>query len=255
MALKKSMVTLATLMNKIYEINSYLLELAIKYKINNSFLSQVSIVMTPNHLELRKQNEPKLGAIFVDFTKGAIFHRCHFGNKKNEAIAKAVGIRNGWFPNIVDATAGFGRDAFILSSLGCNVCMFEQNPIVAALLYDGLYRAYRDPYLKTWITKRLTFMYGSSLTGLTNISPKPDVIYIDPMYPIRKKKSLVKKEMQLLRFLIGPDNNSDKLLSLARSVATRRVVVKRPKYAPSLAGMAAQAQINTKRHRFDVYIS
>lgn len=97
----------------------------------------MALVLTPEHLELRKRDEPKLGGIFVDFVGGAMAHRRRFGGGRGEAVAKAVGIKGDYLPDVVDATAGLGRDAFVLASVGCRVRMLERNPVVAALLDDG----------------------------------------------------------------------------------------------------------------------
>ncbi len=43
-------------------------------------------------LQLFKKDEPKLGAIRVDFATGAVAHRRKFGGGKGQAIAKAVGV-------------------------------------------------------------------------------------------------------------------------------------------------------------------
>ncbi len=67
-------------------------------------------------------------------------HRRKFGGGRGEAVAKAVGIKGDYLPD-VDATAGLGRDAFVLASVGCRVRMLERNPVVAALLDDGPARA------------------------------------------------------------------------------------------------------------------
>ncbi|XPE51521.1 class I SAM-dependent methyltransferase [Shigella flexneri] len=83
---------------------------------------------TPEHLELRKRDEPKLGGIFVYFVGGAMAHRRKFGGGRGEAVAKAVGIKSDHSPDVVDATAGLGRDAFVLASVGCRVRMLERNP-------------------------------------------------------------------------------------------------------------------------------
>ena len=42
---------------------------------------------------------------------------------------------------MLDATAGLGRDAFVLASLGCQVTLIERVPAVAALLENGIERA------------------------------------------------------------------------------------------------------------------
>lgn len=215
--------------------------------------SVMALWLTPERLELRKRDEPKLGAIFVDFTGGVMDHRRRFGGGRGEAVAKAVGVKGKILPDVVDATAGLGRDAFVLASIGCRVRMFERHPVVAALLDDGLQRAYRSPEVGEWLRERLTLAHGSSLTALTGLQPRPEVVYLDPMFPHRTKSALVKKEMRVFQALVGADLDADALLAPARALATRRVVVKRPDYAPPLAGIAAQAQVVTKNHRFDIY--
>ncbi|PKE29868.1 16S rRNA (guanine(1516)-N(2))-methyltransferase RsmJ [Rahnella sp. AA] len=213
----------------------------------------MALVLTPERLELRKRDEPKLGAIFVDFVGGTMAHRRKFGGGRGEAVAKAVGIKGSYLPDVVDATAGLGRDAFVLASLGCKVRMLERNPVVAALLDDGLARGYRDAEIGPWLRERMTLLHVSSLTALSELSPKPEVVYLDPMYPHKQKSALVKKEMRVFQGLVGPDEDADGLLEPARRLATKRIVVKRPDYAPPMADIAAQAAVVTKSHRFDIY--
>lgn len=116
--------------------------LAARWELEHDEENLMALVMTPEHLELRKRDEPKLGGIFVDFVGGAMAHRRKFGGGRGEAVAKAVGIKGSYLPDVVDATAGLGRDAFVLASVGCRVRMLERNPVVAALLDDGLTRGY-----------------------------------------------------------------------------------------------------------------
>jgi len=213
----------------------------------------MALVLTPERLELRKRDEPKLGAIFVDFAGGTMAHRRKFGGGRGEAVAKAVGIKGSYLPDVVDATAGLGRDAFVLASLGCKVRMLERNPVVAALLDDGLARGYRDAEIGPWLRERMTLLHASSLTALSELSPKPEVVYLDPMYPHKQKSALVKKEMRVFQGLVGPDEDADGLLEPARRLATKRIVVKRPDYAPPMADIAAQAAVVTKSHRFYIY--
>ncbi|KHS72370.1 16S rRNA (guanine(1516)-N(2))-methyltransferase RsmJ [Pectobacterium brasiliense] len=214
----------------------------------------MALVLTAERLELRKQNEPKLGAIFVDFVGGAMAHRRRFGGGRGEAVAKAVGIKKDYLPDVVDATAGLGRDAFVLAALGCHVRMVERNPVVAALLDDGLQRGYRDAEIGPWLRERLTLLHASSMTALRDITPPPDVVYLDPMFPHKQKSALVKKEMRVFQSLVGADDDADALLEPARALAKKRVVVKRPDYAPPLAGIPAQSMLETKSHRFDFYL-
>ena len=227
--------------------------LAERWNLTSDPDANMALVLTPERLELRKLDEPKLGAIFVDFVGGTMAHRRKFGGGRGEAVAKAVGVKGSYLPNVVDATAGLGRDAFVLASLGCHVRMLERNPVVAALLDDGLERGYRDAEIGPWLRERMTLLHASSLTALSELTPKPEVVYLDPMYPHKQKSALVKKEMRVFQGLVGADEDADGLLEPARRLATKRIVVKRPDYAPPMADIAAQAAVVTKSHRFDIY--
>ena len=68
-------------------------------------------------------------------------HRRQFGGGKGQMIAKAVGIKGGIKPQILDATAGLGKDAFVLATLGCEMTLLERSPIIHQLLQDGIERA------------------------------------------------------------------------------------------------------------------
>ena len=212
-----------------------------------------TLVIRNHQLELKKTDEPKLGTIAVNFLSGAMAHRRQFGGGRGEAIAKAVGVKGNYLPTVIDATAGLGRDAFVLASIGCQVTMFERHPVVAALLADGLDRAYQDPTIGQLLQKQLRLIYNSSLHGLSLYQDKPDVVYLDPMFPHRQKSALVKKEMRIFQQLVGNDLDAEELLEPARRLAKKRVVVKRPDYAPFLANQKPTAEIKTKNHRFDIY--
>lgn len=213
-----------------------------------------ALVWTAERLELRKLDEPKLGAVFVDFIEGAVAHRRKFGGGRGQSIAKAVGLKAGANPLVVDATAGLGRDAFVLASLGCQVTMLERHPVVAALLADGLQRAQQDAEIGEWMRDRMLLRAGSALKNLQQLGFTPDVVYLDPMFPHRQKSALVKKEMRVFQSLVGPDLDADALLPAALAVAGKRVVVKRPDYAGYLNDKTPSMSIETKSNRFDVYV-
>lgn len=233
--------------------NSALSDLAQRWGLVHDETQIMALVLTPTHLELRKQDEPKLGGIYVDFVEGTMAHRRKFGGGRGEAVAKAVGIKKDYLPDIVDATAGLGRDAFVLASIGCKVRMVERHPVVAALLEDGLKRAYLDADIGEWMQERMTLIHASSAQALTEITPPPDVVYLDPMYPHKTKSALVKKEMRVFQSLVGADEDADALLVPAMALAKKRVVVKRPDYAEPLNHHPAHASVTTKNHRFDIY--
>ncbi|SHO56297.1 class I SAM-dependent methyltransferase [Vibrio quintilis] len=251
------------LISEIEEKQSELIEIANRWHLSFTEESQFALVLTAERLELRKLDEPKLGPVYVDFAGGAVRHRRKFGGGKGQAIAKAVGLNKGIVPVVLDATAGLGRDAFVLASLGCQVQMIERHPVVAALLEDGLSRAGCDDEIKAWVNERMSLIHCSSHKALYdaydngNIS-FPDVVYLDPMYPHppqKKKSALVKKEMRVFQSLVGGDQDADALLEPALKLAKKRVVVKRPDYAPWLNNQKPTMSIETKKNRFDVYVN
>ncbi|MFO7593857.1 MAG: class I SAM-dependent methyltransferase [Pseudomonadota bacterium] len=212
--------------------------------------------LTPERLQLVSLADRGSGPVYVDFVAGAVGHRRRFGGGRGQAIAKAVGLKGGANPEVVDATGGLGRDAFVLASLGCRVTLIERSAIVAALLEDGLERARRDEEIGEWVSQRLTLVHADAATWMNALAESdfPDVVYLDPMFPHRRKSAQVKKEMRLLQELLGQDEDADGLLPAALRIALKRVVVKRPDYAPHLAQMKPTTSITSKKHRFDVYV-
>lgn len=197
-------------------------------------------------LYLQYISDDKLGPIRVDFLNGKMGYRSK--QLKNELMAKAVGIKGGFHPEIIDATAGLGRDAFLLASMGCRVIALEKNLIIAALLKDGLARAAESD-----ATKNITLIETDAITYLESLEKAPDVIYLDPMFPSRKKSAKVKKEMQVLEALLGQED-ATALFEAALKKAKRRIVVKRPKDAPSLTNKKPDIVYQGKTIRFDVYL-
>ncbi|XOV79854.1 MAG: class I SAM-dependent methyltransferase [Aestuariibacter sp.] len=218
--------------------------------------SGLTLILDEYGLGLQDLNDAKLGAVRVDFSNKAMGFRTQQASIKNEAIARACGLKGNQQRTVLDATAGLARDAWVLASLGARVMLLERSPVVAALLRDGLSRAVDDPESPEWIAERLQLLANDSLLQLQPWPYEiPDVIYLDPMFPHKKKTALVKKEMRLFQQLLGPDKDADKLLTPALHLAKKRVVVKRPDYAPFLNEHVPSMQIKSKKHRFDVYLT
>jgi 16S rRNA (guanine1516-N2)-methyltransferase len=212
--------------------------------------NQAQLWVAPEGVSL---NMPELGKpFFIDFTAGKYDHRRQFGGGRGQPLAKAIGLKQGQTPTVIDTTAGFARDSFVLASLGCQVMMIEQNPIMAVLIEDAIARALDHPDNND-IVKRLSLIAANSVDYLSQHSIDAEVIYLDPMYPSRDKSALVKKEMQLLHQLVGIDENGAALLDIARQKAKKRVVVKRPKGADFLGGMPTSSQVSSKNTRYDIY--
>lgn len=220
--------------------------------------TKYKLIPTSQRLELHNVADKRIKPIYVDFLHGALAHRRKYGGGKNQLIARAVGATGGSPakslynkpPTILDATAGLGRDAFVLACLGCKMHLLERSPIIAALLKDGLKRAKKDPAF-TNIQMRLTIT--NAIPYLQKCQRQYDVIYLDPMFPPRTKSALVKKEMRILHDIVGSDLDAEKLLSIALTKA-KRVVVKRAKLAPEIPGPKPTLKFMGKSSRFDVYI-
>ncbi len=207
------------------------------------------------YLALRASGSDAPGPLYVDYVGGTLsFRRLHGGGRK-QPLARAVGLRKPPYPRLIDATAGLGRDAYVLAGLGCEVTLLERSPITAALVADGLARAAQSPDTAA-IVARLHLVVSDARESLLHLPPdqRPEVIYLDPMYPHRDKSALVKKEMRYLRALAGDDSDAPELLAVALRCATRRVAVKRPRSAPPLAGPPPSTQISSPNTRYDIYL-
>ena len=109
-------------------------------------------------------------------------------------VARAVGIRGSVRPSVLDATAGLGRDAFVIAALGCEVTLLERQPVIAALLEDGLQRARAAGGEVAEIAERMQLLHCDAIAAMGDWQlPTPQVIHLDPMFPHRDKSALVKK--------------------------------------------------------------
>lgn len=199
-----------------------------------------------------------LSVVSCDFVLGTLRHRRLFGGGVKQALPRAVGLSATFKPKVADLTAGLGRDGFLLASLGAQVSLVERNEVVTALLSDGLARlqeqAEQDDGLRV-ISERLSLHGGDSKTWLRSLDAgnRPDVIYLDPMFPERSKSAKVKKEMAVFQGLVGSDDDADELLESALDTECYRVVVKRPRHAPPLGGIKPGFSIEGKTTRFDIH--
>jgi 16S rRNA (guanine1516-N2)-methyltransferase len=215
------------------------------------------LVLTAERLELREPARAAPGPVYVDFLSAALTYRRRFGGGRRQPLARAIGIRGkSAHLAVLDATAGLGRDSFVLACLGCDVQMVERSPLIAALLRDGLERAEQDPEMGSLIRAHLNLVMADSCRWMAELDKTlyPEVIYLDPMYPHRMKSALVKKEMRLLRAIVGEDQDASALLSAALQCARKRVVVKRPRYAFPVQGPKPSLCIQSLNTRFDVYV-
>lgn len=156
-----------------------------------------------------------------------------FTTGRKQILGRALGLSR--HPNYIwDATAGLASDAITISHLGFPVVACEISPIIFELSNIQLQAIKGDrPDLK----ERLTLWLGNSeiLLSRLSISDYPDVIYIDPMFPLNHGTALSKKTITTIRKWVShPVQSSSKLIDIACQIAQKRVVVKRPLWAPSL---------------------
>ena len=201
------------------------------------------------------------GRVCVDFVGGTLGFRRRRGGGRGQAVARAVGLKgSGPAPRVVDLTVGLGRDAFILAALGCTVLALERHPDIHALCRDGLRRALADPETAAALDGRLQLLHADALPMLESwpqgllATFQPQVLYLDPMHPPRRKSALPRKEMRLFRRLVGEDLDQLDLLRAALATSVMRVVVKRPVgWDPLLPGVSSA--VSGRTTRFDIYRS
>jgi len=213
------------------------------------------LLFTPHYLGLHPVSDKKFAPFHIDFLSGKMFYRTQQASLRRESLARAIGFKPSEHPRILDATAGLGRDSFILAKLGFEVTLLERSPILHALLQDALDRAQASKTFSS-LCQRLQLIHADALDWLKQrpVDQRPDVIYLDPMFPERQKTASVKKEMVILQNLLGKDTDADQLFQLALTCATRRVVVKRPRLAPNVTGSAPSFSMAGKSSRFDIYL-
>lgn len=223
----------------------------------------IGIQVGDGYLALQEGGKRPIGPVHVELVGGHLARQRRESGFRKQPFFRALGLSKPQerMLHVVDATAGLGRDTARMLYAGCQVTAIERHPVVAALLEDGIARACNDFEWGLAFRERLRFFCGDAAEILPRVaasSQSIDVVYLDPMFPERKKKAQVKREMQLLQRLHGvgeelPTHDEQSLLAIARELASNRVVVKRPPQAPHL-GVGVHHSIQGDTVRFDVYI-
>lgn len=220
-----------------------------------------------------------------DFTK--LQKRLQYHNLTHELLVKATKVKGRENLRVIDATAGMGEDSLLLAAAGCEVTLYEQDPVIAALLQDTMRRALEEAALHE-IVMRMQLVEGDSIGHLRRLGEaatgsdvqegdvghdcstltasaaatsdadtalkRPDVIYLDPMFPERQKSGLVKKKFQLIHYLEAPAENEEALMQAAIDARPFKIVVKRPAKGPYLAGLKPSYSLEGKAIRYDCYV-
>lgn len=235
------------------------------------------LAVTPARLEVQFPGARGLRPLFVDFAGGRFGYSRRSGGAR--LLLQAIGCRSGR-PSVLDATAGLGRDLFVMAHHGCRVFGVERSPVLFALLRDGLKRAALDADIRRRIPDPVRLIHADARDVLCAIVSAahvqaarddscsvrggeegsrasldaPDVVYLDPMYPAAPKSALSKIEMRLLRSIVGNDADANELMDPARAAARKRVVVKRHRRAAPLAPRPSY-QLSDKSTRYDIYLT
>lgn len=187
-----------------------------------------------------------------DFTK--MLPRLKPNNLNSEMIVKASKIKNSEGRlTLVDATAGMGEDSLLLAAAGFDVKLYEYDPVIAALLKDAMERALLLPEFYE-IVNRMELYCENSIEALGNMTIRPDVVLLDPMFPERQKSGLIKKKFQLLQQLELPCSNEEALLDAAIKAGPRKIVIKRPAKGPFLSGRKPDFSYPGKAIRYDCLV-
>jgi 16S rRNA (guanine1516-N2)-methyltransferase len=191
----------------------------------------------------------------IDFLNDHINYSRKSHRGKSEIIAKALGANKG-VRRVLDLTCGLAQDAFFLAQIGFEVRAFERSRVLFEILDKALRQAqFAAP--ERLDLKRFSIEHCDSIDFLRRSVSEPSfgpglALYLDPMFPEKKKSALPRKEMQIFRGLVGSDEDAHILLQLALSTQCERVVVKRPLRAEALApGVVHSFEGTTVR--YDLY--
>ncbi len=182
----------------------------------------------------------------------SMLHRVTDGRLAHEMLVRAAKTERE-NPRAIDATAGMGEDSFLLAAYGYEVTLCEQNPVIAILLKDAIRRAKRNPALRE-IAERMNLVQCDSIEYMNGSASAVDTIYLDPMFPARRKSGLINKKLQLIQKLEPPCSDEADLLEAALHMKPSKIIVKRPTGAPSLAGRAPSYVLDGKAIRYDCYV-
>jgi len=210
--------------------------------------AEAVLVVRHDALAFNQPGEPRRRDVVIDWLKLRTA-------SPSRPLVRAMGpARRRDAPRVVDACAGFGEDAWLLASMGWRVDAIERSATVAALAGDAHRRAAtRKPDL----ARRIRLRHAESRRFLHALAGqprevRPDVVYLDPMFPPKRGDAAPRRPLRLLRRLVGDDPDSSGLLVAACAAATQRVVVKRPRHAPSLGADVVATHLG-RGVRYEVY--
>ena len=170
---------------------------------------------------------------------------------KKDLLAQAIGKKT---KSVIDATTGWAQDSLAIFRMGYEVNCIERSPVMAELIQDGFNRLAQKDWMQNRQLQPPGLMVGNAISLLGNLPEAPACIYLDPMFPPKRKKSaLAKKAMTVLRDILGDDEDRADLFAAAWQATAKRLVVKSPDYAEPMGGKPSEVY-QGKLLRYDVYI-
>ena len=160
----------------------------------------------------------------------------------NSMLCRACGVAKTDFL-VLDAFGGFGIDALALAHFS-SVEVIERAPLTFVVLVE----------LASRFNLPLTTSYGDGMDRIGSASAEFDVVYLDPMFPVRSKRALPNRAMQYLQLRDQEQENDldlSALIAQAREAASDRVVLKRRTKDPKIG--SPNHSVSGKTVRFDVY--
>lgn len=150
----------------------------------------------------------------------------------------------------LDLTGGLGRDSILLALAGFDVTVIERNKYLAVIL--------RYLSIKFIDIIKISPIFADSYEYMFNTQSNYDIIYFDPMFE-DDKKSLSKKDMQLIDLLIHIDDiksnniNYENFFNQIISCCHKLVVKRDNKQSSFFSLIKPTYQKHGKTIRFDIY--
>lgn len=173
----------------------------------------------------------------------------------NQLLIKACNNKQRSIRTVLDLTAGWGMDSFMIAQNGRTITMLEQNCLIYAIVAHSLICAETSSKLSQ-TASRITLINTNGNDFLTASENRPefDCIYLDPMFPGYQSSAKPSKAMQLLQQMTS-NVDIEFAFKLALATAKNRVVMKRPLKSPPFADIQPDLVYREKTIRFDIYLT
>lgn len=210
-------------------------------------------------IEAHFYKDSQLYKVPLHWNEPKFLQRFKKGLSKKELFSKALHLKTADSPvTVFDMTGGFATDSLMMARMEFEVVIFEESAFLFDLLAWNLRSGFLDTELNVYLKNIKNVHWGDStllVQQQVESSGVPQVIYLDPMFPDKRKKSLAPKEMQLLQLFLNHSDLEDKaqhLLDIGLDIGSKKVVLKRPLKSPTLSPKPTH-QFEGKTIRYDIY--